>query len=130
MAKFRMNESMANFLDVPTIAEFYDLSFSMWERGRAICPINVNTILYERIVEDPEAELRPVVESLGLEWDASMLSHEKTAEARGVITTASYAQVTQPLYRSAAGRWHNYRRFLEPVLPTLRPWAAKFEYEL
>ena len=129
MAKFRMNSSMANFVDLPTIAEFYDLSFSMWERARSLCPVEVHSIVYENVVEDPEAELRPVVEALGLSWNPEMLDHQRTAEARGVITTASYAQVTEPLYRGAAGRWLRYRMHLEPVLPILKPWIAKFGYD-
>ena len=74
--------------------------------------------------------LRPVVEALGLEWHAEIIDHERTAKERGVITTASYAQVTEPLYRGAAGRWQRYRKHLEPVLPTLQPWIEKFGYEI
>jgi hypothetical protein len=59
-----------------------------------------------------------------------MLDHQRTAEARGLITTASYAQVTQPLYRGAIGRWQHYRKHLEPVLPVLAPWAEKFGFSL
>ena len=47
-----------------------------------------------------------------------------------MITTASYAQVTEPLYRGAVGRWQRYRKHLEPVLPTLQPWIEKFGYEI
>ena len=96
---------MANFLDLPTIAEFYDLSFTIFERGRALLPIAIKEVRYERIVDDPEAELRPIVDWLGLSWAPGMLDHQRTAERRGVITTASYAQVTEPLYRGSAGRW-------------------------
>ena len=59
-----------------------------------------------------------------------MLDHQRTAEARGIITTASYAQVTQPLYRGAVGRWRRYSKHLEPILPTLAPWIEKLGYEL
>ena len=130
IAKFRMNNSMANFVDLPTVAEFYDLSFRMWEQARELLPIEVHPLVYERMIDNPEGALRPLVESLGLRWKPEMLEHQRTAEARGVITTASYAQVTQPLYTSAAGRWKRYRKHLEPVLPTLRPWVEKFGYEL
>jgi hypothetical protein len=130
IAKFRMNNSMANFVTVETVAEFYDLSFRIWEQARVLFPIEVSTVVYERMIEDPEATLRPVVESLGLAWAPEMLDHQRTAEARGVITTASYAQVTQPLYRGAAGRWRRYRKHLEGVLPRLHYWVEKFGYDL
>jgi hypothetical protein len=37
--------------------------------------------------------------------------------------------VVKPLYTTASGKWRNYRRFMEPVLPTLEPWVAAFGYE-
>jgi hypothetical protein len=130
IAKFRMNNSMANFVEVDTIAEFYDLSFRMWERACSLFSLDVHSIVYERMIENPEGSLKPLVEWLGLAWSPEMLDHQRTARERGVITTASYAQVTQPLYRSAAGRWQHYRKHLEPILPTLQPWVEKLGYEL
>ena len=47
------------------------------------------------------------------------------AQARGHIKTASYAQVVEPIYKRSAGRWQNYRKHLEPVLPVLRHgWSS------
>lgn len=129
-SNFRLNSSMSNFLQLDTGAEFYDLSFRMWERARSLFSIDVHNFVYERMIEDPEGSLRPLVEWLGLQWSPEMLDHQRIASERGVITTASYAQVTQPLYRSAVGRWQNYRKYLEPVLPTLQPWVEKFGYSL
>ena len=61
---------------------------------------DVQTVRYEKLVEDSEAELRPIVAALGLDWRADMLDHQTTAAARGVIMSASYAQVTEPIYSS------------------------------
>lgn len=130
MAKFRPNNSMANFLRIDTAAEFYDLTFALWERALALFPAEVFPVVYEEMIDDPEASLRPLIAKLGIEWDQSVLDHQTTAKARGIITTASYDQVTQPLYRRSAGRWKHYRRHLEPIFPILRPWVEKFGYEL
>ena len=89
--------------------EFYDLSFALWERSRELFPIEVYTVVYEQMIEDPEAVLRPVVEGLGLKWHSGITDHQRTAKSRGVITTASYAQVTEPLYTGSAGRWKRRR---------------------
>ncbi|HEY0628757.1 MAG TPA: sulfotransferase [Sphingomicrobium sp.] len=130
MSNFRLNSAMANFLRLDTAAEFYDLTFSMWEKASSLFPVEVHTVVYERLIEDPEATLKPVVEALGLSWHPEMLDHQRTAEARGPISTASYAQVVRPLYREASGRWRKYRQHLESVLPTLEPWIRKFGYDL
>jgi hypothetical protein len=129
-SNFRLNSSMANFLRLDTAAEFYDLKFRTWENARALLPIEVHTIAYEQLVDDPEAELRRLSEALGLSWRDEMLDHRKTAAARGVITTASYAQVTEPIYQRSVGRWERYRKHLEPILPVLAPWAEKFGYKI
>jgi hypothetical protein len=59
-----------------------------------------------------------------------VLDHQKTALSRGRIKTASYAQVTEPIYQRSAGRWQNYRKHLEPIIPVLKPWIDKFGYEV
>ena len=130
MSNFRLNSAMANFLRLEDAAEFYDLTFRHWERARALLPVNMHTIVYERLVEDVESEVRPLFDFLGLEWHADALDHRRTARGRGLITTASYSQVTEAIYTRASGRWTRYRAHLEPVLPTLAPWVETFGYTL
>ena len=130
VSNFSLNSAMANFLRLDSAADFYDLTFKIWENARAILPLDVKTVVYEQMVDDPAKVLRPVVEALGLDWHEDMLDHTKTAAGRGLITTASYAQVTEPIYRRSVGRWQKYRKHLEPVLPVLAPWAQKFGYTI
>ena len=130
VSNFNLNSAMANFLSLETAAEFYDLTFKTWENARSVLPLKVHPVRYEDMVEDPAGVLRPVVEALGLEWYEGMLDHTKTAAGRGLITTASYAQVTEPIYKRSVGRWQNYRKHLEPVLSVLAPWAQKFGYTI
>lgn len=130
MSNFRLNSAMANFLRLEDAAEFYDLVFQHWEKARSLLPLNVHTIVYERLVEDVESEVRPLFDWLGLDWHEAALDHRSTAKARGLITTASYAQVTEPIYKRSSGRWTRYREQLKPVLPMLQPWVEKFGYSL
>jgi Flp pilus assembly protein TadD len=127
---FRLNDAMANFLDLRTAAETYDLVFRYWERCREVLPLDVVTMRYEDVVENTAAALRPAFAHLGLEWRQEALDHRATAAARGHIATASYAQVTEPVYARAAGRWRRYERQLRPVLPILAPWVERFGYSL
>jgi len=129
-SNFRLTPALSNFLSLDTTAELYDLTFTSWENSRALMPLDVQSVIYEELIEHPEGQLRPVIESLGLEWHDSLLDHTATAASRGTVRTASYAQVTEPIYRSSAGRWKRYRKHLDPVLPVLRPWAEKFGYSI
>jgi hypothetical protein len=72
--------------------------------------------------------MRALIGFLRLDWDPRLLDHRRTAAARGTIITPSYAQVPQPLYRAAAGRWQKYRDHMAPVLPILCPWAERLGY--
>jgi tetratricopeptide (TPR) repeat protein len=130
MSNFRLNPAMSNFLRVEDAAALYDVTFDYWERARALLPINVHTVVYERMIDDLEGEIRPLLEYLELDWHDGMLDHQRTAATRGLITTASYSQVTEPIYTRASGRWERYRKHLEPILPVLAPWAEKFGYTI
>jgi hypothetical protein len=71
-----------------------------------------------------------VLDFLKLEWTDDVLDHQANAIKRGHTKTASYAQIGQPIYRQAAGRWTKFRKHLEPVVPILDPWVRKFGYSL
>ena len=130
LTNFRLNGAMANFLDLEGCARLYDLSFGYWEQVCALLPLRVHEVRYERLVADSGAELRPLFDVLGLDWREEVLNHRETAAGRGVISTASYAQVLEPLYDRAAGRWTRYRPQLEPIMPIMRPWIERFGYTL
>lgn len=128
MQAFEPNDAMANFLDLGDAAALYDQVFTFWEQCRGGLPLNVHSLRYEDLIARPEEEMRALIGFIGLDWDARLLDHRRTAAARGTIVTPSYAQVTQPLYRSASGRWERYRAQMEKVLPILCPWAERLGY--
>lgn len=127
---FRLNSGMANFVRLDTAAELYDLSFSVVERLRSLLPLSVHTVVYEELIANPERELGKATDFLNLDWHESLLDHQSTAKNRGPINTASYAQVTEPIYTRSAGRWRNYRKHLEPIFPIVKPWVEKLGYSL
>ena len=130
MANFQLNAAMRSFTDLEEAARTYDAVFTAWERAEALLPIRLHRIRYERMVEDLAGEMRPLLDFLGLDWDDRVLDNQGAAAERGHVRTASYAQVGEPIYRRAAGRWERYREQLAPVLPILAPWAEKMGYSL
>ncbi|WP_284734582.1 tetratricopeptide repeat-containing sulfotransferase family protein [Sphingosinicella terrae] len=130
MANFDLNYAMRSFVDLEEAARTYDAVFDHWTRARTLLPLAVHEVRYERLVEDAEAELRPLLDFLGLPWDAAVLDNEGAAARRDHIRTASYAQVTEPIYQRSVGRWQSYRQQMEPVLPLLAPWVERMGYEI
>jgi tetratricopeptide (TPR) repeat protein len=72
---------------------------------------------YERLVADPEAWSRRMVDFVGLPWDARCLDFHRTERT---VVTASRWQVRQVMSTSSVGRWRNYEQHLGP-LAVLRP---------
>ncbi|MEA3002092.1 MAG: hypothetical protein QOH81_880 [Sphingomonadales bacterium] len=130
MANFQLNHAMRSFVSLDEAARTYDAVFDAWRRAETLLPLRVHRIRYERMVEDLEGEMRPLLDFLGLPWDRQVLDNRGSAARREHIRTASYSQVTEPIYRRSAGRWERYRRQMEPVLPILAPWAALMGYKV
>lgn len=130
ITNFRLNNAMANCVDLEKTAQLYDISFGFWQQASELFDLPVHAVRYEKMVENVESELRPLFDYLNLEWNAAALDHQHTAQNRGTITTASYSQVTEPIYQRAAGRWNQYRKQMKPVIPILQPWIDRFGYDI
>jgi tetratricopeptide (TPR) repeat protein len=81
-----------------------------------VLPLEILPIDYEKLVSDPEAEGRRLIEFLDLEWDPACLDFHRTERP---VFTGSAWQVRQPLYRRSVGRWRRYEWQLGPLLDVL-----------
>ena len=85
------------------------------------------SIRYESMITDQAETVKMVLNFIGLPFDERCLSfHENRRYAR----TASYAQVTEPLYDRSLYRYRRYRKHLEPVLPILAPVIERLGYSV
>ena len=85
-------------------------------------------VRYEDMVEDLEPVARKTLDFLGVPWEAKVLGFDAHARKK-TVRSPTYADVTQPVYKRARGRWHHYRKFLEPHLEKLEPFIKAFGYE-
>jgi hypothetical protein len=83
---------------------------------RAVLDLPLLEVGYERLVADPETEIRRLVEFAGLPWDPACLRFHETER---VVRTASHAQVRRPIYGSSVGRHRAYAPWLEPLYRAL-----------
>jgi len=82
----------------------------------AVLPGKVHRVIYERMVEDTEGEVRALLDYCGLEFEPECLEFHKTERA---VRTASSEQVRQPIYRGATGEWLAYEAHLGPLKAAL-----------
>jgi hypothetical protein len=82
----------------------------------AVLPGKVHRVLYEDLIAQPEAEIRRLLDHVGVPFEESCLAFYKTER---VVTTASSEQVRSPIYQSALQHWRPYEPWLEPLIATL-----------
>ena len=83
-----------------------------------VLPGRVHRMIYERMVEDTESEVRALLDYCGLEFEPACLEFHKTERA---VRTASSEQVRQPIYREATEEWRAYEPHLGPLKQALGP---------
>ncbi len=84
----------------------YQRMMDHWDR---VLPGRVMRLNYEELVMDTEAQVRRLLEHIGLPWEQQCLEFHSTNRA---VHTASSEQVRQPVYQSAIGFWRNYEKHL------------------
>jgi tetratricopeptide (TPR) repeat protein len=89
----------------------------------AVLPGRVHRVIYERMVEDTETEVRRLLEYCGLEFDERCLRFYETDRA---VRTASSEQVRSPIFRDGVERWRHYAAFLGPLEQALGPVLAAY----
>jgi len=124
---FALNSAMVNFLTLADTVAYYAGVMGLWLRYDAALPMARAVVRYERLVQEPRAELAPVLDLLGVPWDDQVLSYADTALARA-SRTPSYARVTRPLDTSAVGRWRHFSAALAPYLSQLGPFVRSLGY--
>ena len=77
-----------------------------------VLPGRVHRVIYERMVEDTETEVRALLDHCGLPFEPACLEFYRTDRA---VRTASSEQVRQPIYRDATEEWRAYEAHLQPL---------------
>jgi hypothetical protein len=81
-----------------------------------VLPGRVHRVIYERMVDDTEREVRLLLDYCGLEFEPQVLEFYKTERA---VRTASSEQVRRPIYREATEEWRAYEGQLGPLKTAL-----------
>ena len=95
--------------DLAELGQYYLGYRRLMAHWQAIMPAAIHTVCYEELVADQIGQTRKLLQFCGLEWqDGCARFHENAAPS----TTASAAQVRQPIYDSSVSQWRHYRQQL------------------
>lgn len=81
-------------------------------------PGKIHRVFYEQLVDEPEREIRRMLEYLDVPFEQSCLQFHKTER---VVTTRSSEQVRRPIYKAGVDRWRHYEPWLGPLKSALGP---------
>jgi hypothetical protein len=81
-----------------------------------VLPGRIHRVIYERMVEDTETEVRNVLAYCGLPFEPDCLRFYENERA---VRTASSEQVRQPIYRDGIDQWQHYEEWLDPLKAAL-----------
>jgi tetratricopeptide (TPR) repeat protein len=95
--------------DLGDLGQYYAAYVRLMAHMDAVLPGRVHRVIYERMVDDTEAEVRALLDHIGLEFEPSCLAFYETQRA---VRTPSSEQVRQPIYRAATEEWQAYDEHL------------------
>ncbi len=79
---------------------------------RSVVKIPILEVQYEQLVSDQERVTRQIIDFCGLDWDECCL---RFYDRERVVQTASYDQVTRPIYNASVGRAKAFTKHLGPL---------------
>ena len=110
--------------DLGWIGAFY---YDYWRYMRhfdAVQPGAVCRMINERLIDDPEGEVRRMLDRLNLPFEQACLEFHKTERA---IRTPSAEQVRRPINREGVDHWKHYEPWLDELKDALGPALQSWE---
>lgn len=79
-------------------------------------PGKIHRVIYERMVDDVEGEVRQLLDYLDLPFDEACLNFHSNERS---VRTISAEQVRRPINREGVDRWKPYEQWLDPLKAAL-----------
>ena len=94
-------------------AKYYMHQFKIMSFYREKYKNYIYFLSYEKLVNNPEQEIRKIIDWLGFSWDEAYLHPDKSQQG---FFTASNVQVRSPINNKSIGGWEKYTELMqEPV---------------
>ena len=81
-----------------------------------VMPVAVHRVIHERLLDDPEGEVRALLDYLELPFEEACLEFHRSERA---VRTASSEQVRRPINRDGVGQWVAFEPWLGPLKDAL-----------
>lgn len=119
LAIFKKNFTTDNYrfgYNLKTLGQFHLLYQELMAHWHETFPNTIYDISYEALVENPELEIKSLIDKCDLQWQNQCLDFNKT---KSIVKTASDFQVRQPIYKTSVELWKHYEPYLDELISAL-----------
>jgi predicted Zn-dependent protease len=118
---FARGQSFSYSLD--DLGRYYRDYVDLMAHFDAVLPGRVHRVIYERMVEDTDGEVRRLLDYCGLPFEEGCL---RFFENDRPVRTASSEQVRRPINRDGIDQWRHYSAWLDPLRAALGPVLDRY----
>jgi tetratricopeptide (TPR) repeat protein len=104
--------------DLAEIGSYYRDYVTLMRHFDAVLPGTIHRVIHEQLVDDPEQEVRRLLDFLDLPFDPACLAFHQNPRA---VRTASSEQVRRPISRDGLEQWKAFEPWLDPLKDALGP---------
>ncbi len=118
VSNFRQNyaKGQAFSYDLTHMGRYYADYVRAMRHYDAAMPGRVHRVIHENLLDDPETEVRAMLDHLDLPFERSCLEFHTNTRA---VRTASSEQVRRPINRDGVGQWRIFAEWLPPLRAAL-----------
>lgn len=98
--------------DLDELADYYIAYRQLMDHWHQLMPGAILDVRYEELVSNPLDVSRQIADYVGLNWSSELIEVQNVT---GQSSTASAAQVREPIYTTSVSRWRHFEAELEPV---------------
>ncbi len=91
----------------------YKIMMRYWKKK---FPNNIYDLVYEKLIETPNDEIKKIIEFCDLDWDESCLKFYNTKRS---IKTLSVSEARKPIYKSSLSSSSNFKEYLNTYFEKL-----------
>ena len=97
---------------IENIARYYRTYLDLMRHWDSVLPGRVLRVINEDLIEDPEGQIRRLLDHCGLPFEDSCLNFHQTNRS---VRTPSSEQVRRPVNKDGVGQWKPYAEWLAPL---------------
>lgn len=94
------------------LADYFIEYKKLMAHWHQVLPGQILDVHYEQVVAEPELQAKRILDWCGLPWQQDLLAFH---QAKSASTTASAAQVRQPIHQKSVQKWRQFAEELQPV---------------